>query len=41
MTHAMIGGALWRAQEQIDKKRRNLENYARSSAEWMQLNMGE
>lgn len=41
LMHSMIGGALRRTQEQIDKKRRNLENYARSSAEWMQLNMSE
>jgi preprotein translocase subunit SecA len=41
LTHSMIGGALRRAQEQIEKKKAKIETYARSSAEWMQLNMSE
>lgn len=41
LEHSMIGGALRRAQEQLDGKRRNVESYARSSAEWMQLNVSE
>jgi len=41
LNHSMIGAALRRAQEQLDKKRRNLESYARSSSEWMQLNISE
>lgn len=39
--HAMVGNALRRAQEQIDGKRRNVEQTARSSAEWLRLNMNE
>jgi len=41
LSHSMIGGAIRSAQKQLDKKRRNIESYARSSAEWMQLNVSE
>lgn len=39
--HSMVGSALRRAQEQIDKKRRNLEIPARSSGAWMEKNLSE
>ena len=39
LNHSMIGSALRRAQEQLDKKRRGIEAQARSSREWMELNI--
>lgn len=39
LTHPMIGKALRRAQAQLDGKRRGMEMSARSSEEWMQLNV--
>jgi hypothetical protein len=41
LSHTMLRSALRNAQKSFDKKRRNIEHYARSCREWVQLNMTE